>query len=102
MERRPRVEDERSGGLGRLDSLDRRALVAPLGVLATRDHDRDRCSIRNLQLLREVTGELRQQVAREPREERLRLGIAETAVELDHTQPVLRPHQACVEEALER
>ena len=44
----------------------------------------------------------RQQIALEARQERLRLGIAETAVELDHAQPVLRPHQPRVEEALER
>ena len=56
----------------------------------------------DLRLLREVAGEQRQQVAVEPREQRLRLGIAEAAVELDHAQPVLGPHQPRVEEALER
>ena len=51
---------------------------------------------------REVAGEQRQQVALEAGQQRLRLGIAEAAVELDHAQPVLRSHQSRVEEPLER
>ncbi len=72
------------------------------GYRAAGDHDRHRGSVRNLRLRREVAREQRQQVALEPGQQRLRLGIAEAAVELDHPQPVVRSHQSRVEESLER
>src|SRR5690348_15025615 len=47
VERRPRVEDERAGGLSVLDALDRRAPVAAFRVLAARDDERHRGLIRD-------------------------------------------------------
>ena len=102
MQSRSRVEDERPCRLGRLDSLDRRALVVASGIVTSGEHHGHRRAIRELQILREVACEQRHEVALEPGEERLRLGIAEAAIELDHAHPVLRPHQPGVEEALER
>ena len=46
-------------------------------------------------------GERREQVALEAGKNRLGLGIAEAAVELQHSGPVLGEHEAGVEEALE-
>ena len=55
------------------------------------------------QLRRDIAvrgGEQRhQQVAVQPREQRLRLRVAESAVELEHHRPVVRPHQACKQDA---
>ena len=99
---RPGVEDERAGRLRVLDSLDRGPGVAARGVVAGGEHDGHGGAVRELRFLREVAGEEREEVALEPREEALGLGIAEAAVELDHAQSVVRPHQARVEEAVER
>jgi len=69
---------------------------------SARDDDGHRRTIGDLGSVREVAGEQRREVTLEPRQERLRLGIPKTAVELDDAEPVLRVHEPGVEEALER
>src|SRR5436190_9202714 len=73
VEGRARMEDEGSCRLRFLDSVDRRARVAPLGVVAAGDHDGHRGALRDLELLREIAGEQRHEIALDAGEERLRL-----------------------------
>src|SRR4051794_17349559 len=101
LQRRSRVEDERPRRLGVLDAGDRRAGVAALRVFAAREDDGDGGALRELRR-GQVAGEQRQQVGVEPRQHRLRLGIAEAAVELDHLDPGLGADEAGVEAPLER
>jgi len=105
--RRPTVEDESAGGFGLGDSVDRRAgVVAPLRVLRARKHDRHggvaafpervhRTSVR-----RRCEGV--EEIPLEARQERLRLGVAESRVELEHVDAVVGQHQAGEETADER
>src|SRR5579862_3048698 len=89
VECRPRMEDERTGRLRSFHAFDRGAAVSALRVLVPGDYDRDRCALRHLELGAKVAGEQRQQIAIQPGQEGLRLGVAEAAVELDHPQAVL-------------
>ena len=73
-------------------------------VVAGREDDGDRGIIRDLEIdAGEIAcrrcGERPEQVAVEAREQRLRLGIAETAVELEHARPVVGEHQPGEEDA---
>src|SRR4029079_13119928 len=101
--RRPCVEDERAGRLGVLDAGDRRPAVAPLRVGAAGKHDRDGGFVAERDVAGQLPGrraeEQRQEVAVYPRQDRLRLGIAEPAVELEHPRAVFRQHQAGVQQA---
>ena len=101
------MEDERAGRLGRLDPLDRRAGVVARGVLAAGDdhgHRRARADadLRAAQVAGRGGGERPEQVAFEERQQRLRLRVAEPAVELQHPRPVGGQHQAGEEHADER
>ena len=101
------MEDERAELLGLLDALDRRPRVVPLRILAGRDHD-SHCGVRRglevdpHKVALRRAGECTEQVAFEPREERLRLRVAEPAVELQHLRPVRGEHQPREKDAPER
>ena len=101
------VEDERAGGLGVVDPVDRRATVALRRVPL---RSRARPSPRRVPTSRRPRrprprappqpasrGDRRQQ-----RNDRLRLGVAEPAVELEHARPVRRQHQPRVQQPGER
>ena len=108
MERRAGMEDERAGRLGVVDarrsacpcrrapgSRRRRARSSPPPAptpAATTPPRSPGCA----------RGERLEQVALEPREERLRLRVAEAAVELEHARPVGGQHQPGEEHAGER
>ena len=84
--------------LGRLDPADRRAAVAVRGIVAGGEHDRDgRASAAARADAAEIAGggggEHREQVAVEQRQQRLRLGIAEAAVVLEHARAVGGQHE---------
>src|SRR5438105_2795253 len=101
------MEDERAVPLGVVDSLDRRPRVALRGIARSGEDDGDGGLVRSVQRpSAEVAlsrgGEHAEQVVLEQRDDRLRLGIAEAAVELQHPRPVVGEHQAGVEDADER
>ena len=82
-------------GLCVLDALDRRARVAALGIRLCGESDGDGGGLGDAQLdVAEVAGggaaERLGQVALHPRQDRLRLGVAEAAVELEHARPASR------------
>src|SRR6266542_5433729 len=97
------VEDERSGSFRFSDSFDRGAGVASLRIVAAGEHDRDRRTLADLRGACELAGggapESAEQIALEPRQNRLRLRIAETAVELEYPRAVLGQHQPGVEQS---
>src|ERR687891_700267 len=105
-ERRARVEDESAGGFGVRDASERHAAFGPIGVAVRSEHDGHGCLWPGRQLdpgeraLRR-RGERFEEVALEPWQDRLRLGVAEAAVELEHPRPVFREHQPRVEQPLE-
>src|SRR5664280_1233572 len=85
--RRAGLKDDRAGFLGRGYSGDRRALVGTGRVIAGGEHYRHAGLIRDSELqIIEIAvrgrGERLEQIALEPRQDRLSLGIAETNVEL--------------------
>ena len=90
--------------LGLLDARDLAAAIAVRRIVARREHDRHRGRRRDR---KRVTGEIAsrrrgehgQEIRLEQRQQRLRLGIAEPAVELEHPRPVRGQHQAGVEQA---
>ena len=103
----PRVEDERPGALRLLDAADRRAaVVAPLRVGARGEHESDRGAVARgngaVQPSPRNALQRLEQVALQPRQDRLRLRIPETAVELEHLRAVVGQHEARVEHAGER
>ena len=83
-------------------------LHRPLRVAGARQHDARRappCGSRGAERSkppRRAGEQHRQQVVLEPQQERLRLGVAEAGVELEHPRPVGGQHQAGVEDADER
>src|SRR4051812_20354957 len=104
---RPRVEDAGARCLGLSDACDRRSAVSALRVFAGRQHDGDRGLVASgqvdaRQLAAGGRGERCEQVALEPRQEHLCLGIAEAAIELEHAPAFGREHQARVEQPAER
>ena len=96
LQRRARVEDERAARLRRLDPVDRRARCRRARDSRGRRARRSppRASTRGSATPASVAGRRRrerlEQVALEQRQERLRLGIAEAAVELEHARAVAR------------
>ena len=102
------MEDERAHRLALLDAGDRRSLDRrPPGsrsAASTTVTAAPAATPRSI--ARELTGrrsgERGEQIAVEEREHRLRLGVAESAVELEHARAVLREHQAREEKPDER
>ena len=99
MERGAGVEDERTGCLRVLDPGDPRASVAARGVVARGEDDGHRRPFPALErrlseIARSRGREGGEQVALEQRQQRLRLGIAEAAVVLEHARAVGSEHQA--------
>ena len=89
VKRGPRVEDVRAGRFGLLDAGDRRAERRPRRDSRGREHDRHRGVVRAASVdVPSVPGGARrervEQVPSSERHERLRLRIAEAAVELEH------------------
>src|SRR5262245_47398815 len=103
---RPGVEDHGSGRLRRFDAFDRDARRGRLRV-AGRGQDngdgrfRARCQLDVGQRAGRDCGERSEQVALETGKDRLGLGIAEAAVELEDPGPVLGQHEPGIEESLE-
>jgi hypothetical protein len=101
------VEDERAETLGGLDPLDLRAGVVALRVLAAGDDDRHGRPRVDLEIdasepARRGRRERSREVAVDPGHERLRLRVAEPAVELEHLWPLRGQHQPREEHAGER
>src|SRR4029077_19062982 len=97
LERGAGMEDVRAGLLGVFDPVDRRSNVAAGRVCAGRKDDGDRGGVRDLEVdAGEVAGrcahERSEEIAVDTRQERLRLGIPEPAVELEYTWAVVREH----------
>ena len=104
---RPGVKDECSFLFGFGDPVDRGADVVARGILPASEHDGDGGSVcdRDVgarQIARGRGGDDLEKVSLEARQERLRLGIAEPAVELEHPWPVGRDHEPCEEDADKR
>src|SRR3972149_11560327 len=100
----PRMEDERASPLRVLDTADLDPDLARLRVAPRGEDDRPGARGRDRDLeAREVAGrrgrEELEQVALEPRHDRLRLRVAEAAVELEHGAPARGQHQAGIEGA---
>ncbi len=99
-QRRPGVEDERARRLGVLDALDRGAAVASGRVVARRQHDGDRGVVGGRdgrRPARSPAAAAASASSRSPssaRQDRLRLRVAEAAVELEHARAVVGQHQA--------
>src|SRR6185436_15284292 len=107
LARRSCVKDERSFLFGFGDTLDRGADIVAGGIFPAREHDGDGGSVRNCevgarQIARRRGGEDLEKVSFEARQERLRLGIAEPTVELEHPWPIGRDHEPCEEDADKR
>jgi hypothetical protein len=95
------------GGLCLGDSLDRSADIPTCRIVAAGEDDRHRRLFRYRQrdacdAPRRTGGERLEQIAVEAGEQGLRLGIAEAAVVLEHSRPVVRQHQPGEENADER
>src|SRR6185295_4042103 len=104
---RPCVKDERPFLLGLADAVDRGADVVARGIFTAREHDGDRGSVCDRevgarQIARRRGGEDLEEVSFEAGQERLRLGIAEPAVELEYPWPIGRDHEPCEEHADKR
>ena len=101
------MEHERTACVGGLDAGDRRAGVVFSRIATARDHDGDRRVIRGAELR---AGEIAagggckrlEQVDLDARHQRLRLGVAEPAVEFQHPRSLLGQHQPGVQRAHER
>src|SRR5438093_5163510 len=105
--RRPALEDEGAVGFGLCDPVDRGAgVVASLRVLGARENDGDgsvAAFTKRLDCASTRRGrEGIEEIALEPRQQGLRLRIAEPGVELEHANAVVRQHQAGEEAADER
>jgi hypothetical protein len=93
------MEDDGPGLLGLLDPFDRGAGIARARIVAGCEDDRD-CSIlgcRQLGVAKIAAccrPQVWKQVALEARQQRLRLRVAEAAVELEHPWALVRQHQA--------
>ena len=91
-----------------VETADHVAAGARLGVAGACEHDGDRPLRRPFEpgageAAGARGGEQRvEQVRAQPRQQRLRLGVAEADVELDHLRPVRGQHQAAVEDAVKR
>ena len=108
LDRGAGVEDADPTGLGLVDPADH-VTVAGLGrVLLGRHHHRDRSAGLPRQRLDvgQLAGRRRVQEpaerSLEQRQQRLRLGVAEAAVELDHPDAARRERQAGVQQSAER
>src|SRR4051794_8284993 len=106
-QRRARVKDERAGCGGHLDAPDRDAalwFVRVTGRGQDDGHGRERLGVEldSGQLAVRGRGKRFEEVAPQAGQERLRLGGAEAAVELEHARSRVGQHQAGVEEARER
>src|SRR5207253_2632234 len=100
----PGVKDQRACCFGALDPLDRGADVDAARVVLGGEHDGYRRVLRSSEVGTQKASCCRgrhrpEQVALEQREQRLRLGIAEAAVELQHLWPIVRKHESGVEHA---
>src|ERR671935_394294 len=97
------VEHERSQSLRVLDSFDRRAAVAVLGIVAGGEHHRDCRPLAGANVRSKLSDrsapQRPEQIAVDAGQDRLRLRVAEAAVELQHPRPVLREHQPGVEQS---
>src|SRR5688572_10958182 len=105
-ERRAGVEDESALRFGVRDALEGHAGLGLVGVAAGREHDGYRRlgpggQLYARQRARRGRSESLEQVALEAGQDRLGLGIAEAAVELEHARPVVGQHQSGIEQALE-
>src|SRR5438128_6909152 len=104
---RARLEDERTVPFGLLDPRDRRARVAPAGVGGRGEDDGHGGPVRGAELgpaqaSARRGGEHSEEVVFEQRDDRLRLGIPETAIGLEDARPRVGQHQAGVERTDER
>ena len=101
------MEDERAGCLRRVEPRDHRAPVDARGVAVGGEDDRHGCAgsvaqLRATEIPARGSGERLEQVALEQREDRLGLGIAEPAVELEHLRAFGGQHEPGVEQPDER
>ena len=101
------MEDECARRLCRIEPVDRRAGVTALGIVGGRDHDGHRRARRSFQrdageIACRRSGERPEQVTVDERKDRLRLGISEAAVVLEHFRPVGGHHQPGEEQPGER
>src|SRR5438132_7315577 len=101
------VEDECALRFRVADSGDPGADVPAGRIVARGEDDGHRSTVADAQVhVREITarpgGDRSDQVALEPRYGRLRLRIAEAAVELEHARPVVGEHESGEEHAHER
>ncbi len=92
------MEDEGAGRLRRLDPRDPRAAVAACGVVAGGEHDGNGRACPPAELdVRQVAGrsgsERCEQITVDERQQRLRLGVAEAAVVLEHPRAGRGQHQ---------
>src|SRR6187551_3456902 len=106
-QRRARVEDERPGRACHLDAADRDAALRVVRIAGGGQDDRHGCErlggeLDSGQLAVRGGGKRFEEIAAQAGEERLRLGVAEAAVELEHARPGVGQHQAGVEKAGKR
>ena len=113
---RATVEDERAGAPSTFQTLDRIVRPWRVRVAGRREHDPDRRHGQDRQpgtletqgpgCIQQVTASRRQQQRpqrdRDPRQDRLRLRVAEPGVALEQDRAVRRQHEASVERATER
>jgi hypothetical protein len=100
------MEDE-ALGFRLVDALDRCSRVPVLGIAPARQDHGDRRLVGDFgagraDISRGRCRECLQEVTFDPRQDRLCLGVAEAAIELEHLRPLLRQHQPGVQESYER